>query len=206
MRPLSEKQRWRTSFDSQHVNVSQTLVKSAWARFYHIFSTLWRQTTSQISPWVQYGFLELLTYWLPMTIILFGIARIWRSLFTRNYLKNEKLFLSCLFHFWILQLILNIFKKRNSVIANVCPILQTVKDLVRPISKKHCFRTSFDSQLVKGSQTLLKSVREHFYHIFSSLWGKINWEINLLLICQILGVFFDTLAADGKCPPQDIEI
>ena len=42
-------------------------------------------------------------------------------------------------------------------LANVFPKLPTVKDLVRPPSKKHCFRTPFDSQHVKGSQTLVKS-------------------------------------------------
>ena len=36
-------------------------------------------------------------------------------------------------------------------------VLQTVKDLVRRLSKKHRFRTPFDSQHVKGSQTIVKS-------------------------------------------------
>ena len=35
--------------------------------------------------------------------------------------------------------------------------LQTVKDLVRPLSKNYRFRTPLDSQNVKGSQTLAKS-------------------------------------------------
>ena len=35
--------------------------------------------------------------------------------------------------------------------------LQTVNDLSRHLLKKHRFRTSFDSQHVKGSQTLVKS-------------------------------------------------
>ena len=43
------------------------------------------------------------------------------------------------------------------VIANVFPKLQTVKDLARPLTKKRCFSTFFDSQHVKGSQTLVKS-------------------------------------------------
>ena len=43
------------------------------------------------------------------------------------------------------------------VIANIFPNLQTVKDLVRSLSKKRCFRTHFDSQDVKGFQTLAKS-------------------------------------------------
>ena len=33
--------------------------------------------------------------------------------------------------------------------------LQTVNDLVRPLSKKHRFRTPFDSEHGKGSQTLV---------------------------------------------------
>ena len=43
------------------------------------------------------------------------------------------------------------------VLANLLRKLQTVKDLVRPLSKKQCFRTAFDSQHVKGCQTLVKS-------------------------------------------------
>ena len=43
------------------------------------------------------------------------------------------------------------------VIANIFPNLQTVKDFVRSLSKKRCFRTHFDSQDVKGFQTLAKS-------------------------------------------------
>ena len=43
------------------------------------------------------------------------------------------------------------------VIATLFRKLQIVKDLVRPLSKKHRFRTPFDSQHVKGSQTLVKS-------------------------------------------------
>ena len=38
------------------------------------------------------------------------------------------------------------------VTANVFPKLQTVKILIRPLSKKRRFRTRFDSQHVKPSQ------------------------------------------------------
>ena len=107
------------------------------------------------------------------TNILFHILRICRLLFKCNYLKKKNLFLGLLFDLWNLQQLLNIFKKKKIVIANVFPKLRTVKDLVWPLSKKGRFRTSFDSQDVKGSQTLLKSAWENFYHIFSSLWGEI---------------------------------
>ena len=62
----------------------------------------------------------------------------------------EKLFLEFLFHFWILHQILNILKYKMIVIANVFPKLQTVKIFVRPLSKKRCFRTRFDSEHVKA--------------------------------------------------------
>ena len=55
------------------------------------------------------------------------------------------------------------------VIATLFDKLQTIKDLVRPLCKKHCFRTPFDSQHVKEYQTHIKSASEHFNHIFSLL-------------------------------------
>ena len=54
--------------------------------------------------------------------------------------------------------ILNILKKKMIVIATLLRKLQAVKDLVRPLSKKQCFRKPFDSQHVKGSQTPIKSL------------------------------------------------
>ena len=47
--------------------------------------------------------------------------------------------------------------------------LHTVKDLFRPLSKKQRFRIPFESQHVKVSETFLKSARQHFHQIFSSL-------------------------------------
>ena len=115
----------------------------------------------------------LLAHWLQIKSILLRIVRICRSLFKCNFLKKEKHFLSFFFHLWNLHQVLNIFKKRKIVRANLFPKLQTVKDLVRPLSKKRRFRRSFDNQHVKGSQTLVTSPLENFYRIFSSRSG--NW-------------------------------
>ena len=43
-----------------------------------------------------------------------------------------------------------------TLIANAFPKLQTAKEVFRQMSQKPGFRTSFDSQHVKGTQTLLK--------------------------------------------------
>ena len=61
------------------------------------------------------------------------------------------------FFFWNLHQILNRLNKMTIVLANVFPKLQTVKNLVRLLSKKRRFTTRFDSQHVKGSQMLAKS-------------------------------------------------
>ena len=61
-----------------------------------------------------------------------------------------------MFHFWNLHQILNILKKKMIVIATLFGKLDTVKELVRPLSKKHLSRTPFDSQHVKDFQTLAK--------------------------------------------------
>ena len=61
------------------------------------------------------------------------------------------------------------FEEKMIVIPTLFRKLETVKDLVRQLYKKHCFREAFDSQHVKGSETLAKSASEHFHHIFSSL-------------------------------------
>ena len=108
----------------------------------------------------------LLTRWLPMTSIVFGIVRIWSFLFKCYYLKNEKHFLHFLFHLWYLHQILNIFEEKIIMIGHVFPRLLNVKDLLRPASERTRFRTSLGSQHVKGSLTLVKSVSEIFYHIF----------------------------------------
>ena len=52
------------------------------------------------------------------------------------------------------------------VIANVFQKLQTLKILVRRLSKKGRFRKRFDSQHVEVSKILAKSPSEQFYSVF----------------------------------------
>ena len=71
--------------------------------------------------------------------------------------KKQETFL----HFFVLfqefKLNFKHFEKKVIVIANVFLKLQTVKNSVRPLSKKPSLRTPFDSQHGKGSQTLVES-------------------------------------------------
>ena len=59
VKQLSGRCHFRTSFDSQHVNGCQTLMKSAWAPFYYIFWSLIGKTTWKISPLLNFEILGL---------------------------------------------------------------------------------------------------------------------------------------------------
>ena len=140
-----------------------------------------------------------------MATILFKVVRIYNSHFKWYNLKKENLFLKFLFHFWISHQILNILKEKMIAIANVFPKLQTVKILVRPLSKKRPFRTRFERQYVKASQILPKSPWESIYHVFSSFSGKLIWKMSPLGLGEILGVFVETVTADSKYPVPDFK-
>ena len=140
-----------------------------------------------------------------MACILFKIVRIWNSQFKCNYLKNGEILLNFLFHFCNLHQILNILKKRMMVIGNVFPKEETVKILLRPLSKKRRFRTRFASQHVEASQIPLKCPWERLYHVFSSFSGILISKIFALVLGEILVVFVNTLTANGVYPVQDCE-
>ena len=52
-----------------------------------------------------------------MTSIPAAICRIYGSKFKRHYLKNERLFLDFLLHFWNVHEISSIFEKKMSILA-----------------------------------------------------------------------------------------
>ena len=137
-----------------------------------------------------------------MPSILVKIVCICNSQFKRNYLKNEKGFLNLLSHFSNRHQNLKILKKGMIAIANVFPKGETVKILARPLSKKRCFRTRFESQHVKASHILLKSQWERFCHVFSSFSGNSIRKMSPLVLGEVVVVFFYRLAADGKYPVQ----
>ena len=76
--------------------------------------------------------------------------------------------------------------------------LRTPKGVIRQMSKKSRFRRPYNQQHGKASQTLLKSAWQHLYHIYWSMWKKLSWKKSRLVICKMLGLFLNTLAADHK--------
>ena len=140
-----------------------------------------------------------------MTNILFKIGRNCHRQFKCSYLKNEKHLLNFLFHFSIINQILNILKKRMIVIAHVFPKLQTVKVLVRPLCKKRCVMKRFDSQHVKPSQILPKSLWQQFFQVLSSFSERLISKMSPPVLVEVLWVFVNTVTAEGKYPVQDFE-
>ena len=88
------------------------------------------------------------------------------------------------------------FQKKMTLIAHAFWKLQTVKYMVRKMSKKFCFRRPFNKQHGKLAKTMLKDPLQHFYHIYSSLWMQWSWKKCLLPICKILGLLVNLLTAE----------
>ena len=66
------------------------------------------------------------------------------------------------------------------------------------MSKKSCFRGPLNKWHGKWTETLLKSERQHLYHIYWSLWRQLSYKKSLLMICKMLGLFLNVLTADDK--------
>ena len=97
-----------------------------------------------------------------------------------------------------LSSIVKTFKKKMTPTADEFLSLRTWKWLVRYISKKSRFREPFNMWHGERVETLFKAERQHLYHIFGSLLKHSSWKTFLLLICKVLGLFVNPLAANDK--------
>ena len=93
---------------------------------------------------------------------------------------------------------MSIFKEKITLIADIFPILRTSKNRVKQISKKSTFRGPFKNQHVKGEQTVLKSERHHFYHIYWALLRQLSWKKYLLVTWKVLKMFANIFFANDK--------
>ena len=133
-----------------------------------------------------------------MTSIPAAICRIFCNNFKRFYLKNARLFLDILFHFWNVHKIWNILKKRMSVLALLFPKLLFPKDSATETSWTSSFRTPFGNQRVNGFQTPLNVARHHYYPFSAWISSKLSWKKTALIWSKIFRLFANTLTADDK--------
>ena len=80
-----------------------------------------------------------------------------------------------------------------------------LKDVATETSERSCFRPPFANEGVNGFQTLLKSARHHYYHLFSSIWGKLSWKKLPSVLYEILRLFINALTADGKYSDSNMQ-
>ena len=73
-----------------------------------------------------------------------------------------------------------------------------LKDVATETSKRSCFGTPFAHERVNGFQTLLNSARHHYYPLFSSIRGKLSWEMSPSIWYETLRLFVNALTADDK--------
>ena len=95
--------------------------------------------------------------------------------------------------------ILNIFKKRMTLIAYLLLRLRPAKNVVRYMCKKSRFRLPFQKEHGKRVSTLFKSERQHLRHICCSTGRQFSGKKSVLVIWKSLRLFVNTMSAVDKC-------
>ena len=85
-----------------------------------------------------------------------------------------------------------------TLIAYLFTILRPAKNVVRYMCKKFPSRLPFQKEHGKRVSALLKSERQHLYHIYRSMGRQFNCKKSLLEICKILRLFVNTCSAVDK--------
>ena len=138
----------------------------------------------------------LVTRWLPITYILVITESNSRNMFKHDYLKNSKHFLQYLFNFCNLHKMQRILQKKMSFILSIFQKIVTPRNMVTWMPASSSLRTPFVSQPVLGWQKLLISARHNFHSNFPLSQDKLNYKTSLLLRCEILALFGNTLTAN----------
>ena len=85
-----------------------------------------------------------------------------------------------------------------TLIAYLFLRLRPAKNVVRYMCKKSRFRLPFQKEHGKRVSALLKSERQHLYHIYWSMGTQLNCKKSLLVICKILRLFVNTFSGVDK--------
>ena len=80
-----------------------------------------------------------------------------------------------------------------------------LKDVATWTSKRSSLRTPFANEQVNGFQTLVKSARDQYYPLFSSIRGKLSCGKSALVWCEILNLFVKTLTPDDKYSDSNMQ-
>ena len=167
---MSKNSHFTGPFDKQHGKWPKALLKSEWQQLYHIYWSLRRKLSWKKSLLV---ICKILTLFVN-TLTADGKY----SLINRDNLthpiqmqlsQKQKCFTPIFYAFLKSILYFEHFNKKRILIADVFQKLCTPKNVVTQMSKKSCFRGPLNKEHGKPAQTILKSERQHRYHIYSSM-------------------------------------
>ena len=94
---------------------------------------------------------------------------------------------------------MNVFKKSMTSMSYLFLRPQPVKNQVKYMCRKFCFRLPFQKEHGKRVSTLVKFERQHLYHIYWSTQKQFSCKKSLLVICKSLRLFVNTMSAVDKC-------
>ena len=86
-----------------------------------------------------------------------------------------------------------------TLIAYLFLKLLAAKIVLRYICRKSRFRLPFRKKHGKRVSTLFKSERQHLRHIYCPTGRQFSSKKSLLVICESLGLFVNTMTAVDKC-------
>ena len=109
---------------------------------------------------------------------------------------NQKNLINLFLHFPNVHQIWNTLKKKVTLGSYLVLNLETAKSSVTYMATKPRVRTLSDSQHIKGTEKLLKSAPQYFFHIYWSLWIEISSKKSVLVVSVILRVFVNILIPD----------
>ena len=93
---------------------------------------------------------------------------------------------------------MDIFRKKMTLIAYLFLRLRLAKNVVRYMCKKFRLRLTFKKEQGKRVSTLFKFERQHKWHIYYSMGRQCSCNKSLLLRCQRLRLFVNTMSALDK--------
>ena len=170
---MSEKSRFRRSFNKWYGKLAETLLKSERQHLYHIYWFLWRQLGLENSPWVRCKNLGLfLNALYADKKILFSIEAVYSYILRCYYLKNQKHFLNFYLPFLYLDSISKIFRNKMTLIADGILNLRTPKNVVSWMCKNSCFILFWECRKLNPN---LENVKKNWENIFT-FWDKGIWK------------------------------
>ena len=174
-------------------------MKSERQHLYHIYWSLWRKLELRKSLRVIWKIWKLFVN--PLTgddkYSLLNRGNLLQH-FQKHLSEKRKIFIEFFFTFSKLRFNFEHFQKNMSLIADAFFNIRTPKYVVREMSKMSRFGGAFEKWHGKQVETLLKSERQHLYHIYWSLWRIVELKKSLWLTCKVWGLCFNPLTVDDK--------